>query len=240
MLYSHGVLQGFYFFFFWAHKHLTSTLELGDAGEPVRVRVQQIIQEIPKVYAYSRLFQILLEQGLKSKVAKTRQGALDEMGGVLQKSGNGCLRTFQSVPDHNWDDLGQRFAGEKVWTLVGPLPAKDKTQLEERLRRVPGPSNSETSAPPAQVFNGQSRPSRTLGPGAFHVLPVDTPTARLGAELKQTKSRREVGREVLVKVGRSEGRRTNLRRRLLYTKDDGRDEYGRGRERGEGEYESED
>ena len=30
--------------------------------------------------------------------------------------------------------------GEKVWSLVGPLSPKDKTQLEERLRRVPGPS----------------------------------------------------------------------------------------------------
>jgi cytoskeleton-associated protein 5 len=31
--------------------------------------------------------------------------------------------------------------GEKVWSLVGPLSSKDKTQLEERLRRVPGPSS---------------------------------------------------------------------------------------------------
>lgn len=31
--------------------------------------------------------------------------------------------------------------GEKVWSLVGPLSPKDKTQLEERLRRVPGPSS---------------------------------------------------------------------------------------------------
>lgn len=56
---------------------------------------------------------------------------------------------------------------------------------------------------------------------------------------------------MLVKVGRSEGRRTNvcagvlvevvqLRRRLLYTRDDEEDEDGRGRERYGGEYESED
>jgi cytoskeleton-associated protein 5 len=30
--------------------------------------------------------------------------------------------------------------GEKVWSFVGPLSPKDKTQLEERLRRVAGPS----------------------------------------------------------------------------------------------------
>lgn len=33
------------------------------------------------------------------------------------------------------------LVGEKVWALVGPLSSKDKTQLEERLRRVPGPSS---------------------------------------------------------------------------------------------------
>ena len=32
--------------------------------------------------------------------------------------------------------------GEKIWPLVGPLSPKDKTQLEERLRRVPGPSSN--------------------------------------------------------------------------------------------------
>ncbi|KAF8162498.1 hypothetical protein K438DRAFT_1985138 [Mycena galopus ATCC 62051] len=45
---------------------------------------------------------------------------------------------------------GSKLVG--VWTLlVGPLSPNDETQLEERLRRVPGPSNGETPAPPAQV-----------------------------------------------------------------------------------------
>ena len=38
--------------------------QLGDAREPVRVRVSQIVQTLPKVYAYSRVFQLLLEHGL--------------------------------------------------------------------------------------------------------------------------------------------------------------------------------
>lgn len=73
-------------------------LKLGDAREPVRVRVQQIVQELPKVYAYSRVFQILLDYGLKSKVAKTRQGTLDEMGGVLKKSGMGACEPSKAFP----------------------------------------------------------------------------------------------------------------------------------------------
>lgn len=44
---------------------------------------------------------------------------------------------------------GYALVGEKVWTLVGPLPPKEKTQLEERLRRVSGPSSHDKEAPPA-------------------------------------------------------------------------------------------
>jgi len=60
--------------------------------------VQQIIQALPKVYAYSRLFQLLLEHGLKSKVAKTRQGALDEMTGLLKRSGMGACDPNKAFP----------------------------------------------------------------------------------------------------------------------------------------------
>ena len=45
------------------------------------------------------------------------------------------------------------LVGEKVWSFVGPLPPKEKTQLEERLRRVSGPSVHENpptvTTPPA-------------------------------------------------------------------------------------------
>ncbi|KAJ7774661.1 microtubule associated protein [Mycena maculata] len=160
----------------------TVVYKLGDAREPVRVRVQQIIQELPKVYAYSRVFQLLLDHGLKSKVAKTRQGALDEMGGVLKKSGMGACEPSKAFPiiagmisDKDSQvrksalgalSEGYAFVGEKVWNLVGPLPPKDKTQLEERLRRVTGPSNQETPAPPAQVSRiaaGTQRPASRTG-----------------------------------------------------------------------------
>ncbi|KAJ6630768.1 hypothetical protein B0H10DRAFT_2160163 [Mycena sp. CBHHK59/15] len=144
----------------------TVIYKLGDAREPVRLRVQQIVQELPRVYAYSRVFQLLLDHGLKSKVAKTRQGTLDEMGGVLKKSGMGACEPSKAFPaiaamisDKDSQvrksalgtlSEGYALVGEKVWQLVGPLPPKDKTQLEERLRRVAGPSNQEASAPPAQ------------------------------------------------------------------------------------------
>jgi cytoskeleton-associated protein 5 len=62
------------------------------------VRVQQIFQSLPKVYAYSRVFQLVLEHGPKSKVAKTRQLALDELGGILKRSGMGACNPTKDCP----------------------------------------------------------------------------------------------------------------------------------------------
>ena len=72
--------------------------QLGDAREPVRVRVSQIVQTLPKVYAYSRVFQLLLEHGLQSKVAKTRQGTLDELAGLLKRFGIGACEPAKAFP----------------------------------------------------------------------------------------------------------------------------------------------
>ena len=72
--------------------------QLGDAREPVRARVSQIVQTLPKVYAYSRVFQLLLENGLKSKVAKTRQGTLDELASLLKRFGIGACEPAKAFP----------------------------------------------------------------------------------------------------------------------------------------------
>ena len=60
--------------------------------------MQQIFQILPKVYAYSRIFQLILDHGLKSKVAKTRQLSLDEMGGILKRSGMGACHPSKDCP----------------------------------------------------------------------------------------------------------------------------------------------
>ena len=64
----------------------------------MQARVQQIVQSLTKVYAYSRISQLLLEHGLKSKVAKTRQGALDELGGLLKRLGIAACEPAKAFP----------------------------------------------------------------------------------------------------------------------------------------------
>ena len=72
--------------------------KLGDPREPVRNKVQMIIQSTVKVYAYSRLFQLLLENGLQSKIAKTRQGTLDELDNLLRKFGMAACEPTKALP----------------------------------------------------------------------------------------------------------------------------------------------
>ena len=72
-------------------------VQLGDPREPVRNKVQTIIRSSVKVYAYSRLFQ-LLENGLQSKIAKTRQGTLDELENLLRKFGMATCEPTKALP----------------------------------------------------------------------------------------------------------------------------------------------
>lgn len=193
-----------------------SHIQLGDAREPMRVRVQNIIQSLPKVYAYSRVFDLLLEHGLKAKVAKTRQGALDELANLLKRNGMGACnqpsKAFPTVGSMIADkdsavrksalsvlryvaaslgrNVGQLvlhseayvLVGERVWTLVGPLSPKDKTQLEERLRRVAGPSSpakaeQQTPAPPLQVARLANAGSRPESPSVGRAGGILRPTS---------------------------------------------------------------
>ena len=71
---------------------------MGDAREPVRLRVQQLIQGLPKIYASSRIVQALLEHGVRSKNAKTRQGTLDELAHVLKRTGLSACEPAKVFP----------------------------------------------------------------------------------------------------------------------------------------------
>ncbi|OCH95523.1 ARM repeat-containing protein [Obba rivulosa] len=163
----------------------TIAYKLGDAREPVRARVALIVQSLTKVYAFSRVFQILLEHGLKSKVAKARQGTLDELASLLKRFGMGACEPSKSFPiiasmisDKDPQvrksalaalSEGYVLVGESIWSLVGRLSPKDKTQLEERLRRVPGvstPDRSEATTQATRLGASMTR-SGSPAPGAI-------------------------------------------------------------------------
>jgi cytoskeleton-associated protein 5 len=55
------------------------------------------------------------------------------------------IRFIQRNTDYLNDHCSEAYilVGDKIWTLVGPLSPKDKTQLEERLRRVSAPASQD-------------------------------------------------------------------------------------------------
>ena len=70
------------------------------------------------------------------------------------------------------------LVGEKVWSLVGPLSSKDKTQLEERLRRVPGPSSQGKTEPLPVAPSGVARLSAHAPRSASPSIAATTRIAR--------------------------------------------------------------
>ena len=134
-----------------------------------------------------------MDYGLKSKVAKTRQGSLDEISGILKRTGVAACEPTKSFPVlasmiSDKDAAVRKSAlaalseayvlvGETIWSYVGLLTPKDKTQLEERLRRVAGPSTSEAAEA------GTSRippPAATPGPVSRLGTGLPKPGTRLG------------------------------------------------------------
>jgi cytoskeleton-associated protein 5 len=79
---------------------------------------------------------------------------------------------------HSICSEGYSLVGEKVWSFVGPLAPKDKTQLEERLRRVAGPSGQEKheiSAPVSQITRLQSGIARPGSPATTRIGGIPRP-----------------------------------------------------------------
>lgn len=85
--------------------------------------------------------------------------------------------------------------GEKIWSLVGTLSLKDKTQLEERLRRIPGPSSHDKPEqvatnpavgrlagglprPASPSIAGMSRLARPASPAIKSVSPAPSVASR--------------------------------------------------------------
>ena len=60
--------------------------------------MQKIIEALPRVFSSSRLFNLLLEHGLRAKVAKTRGGALDGMAAMIKKKGMSVCDPSRALP----------------------------------------------------------------------------------------------------------------------------------------------
>ncbi|KAJ1982689.1 hypothetical protein H4R34_001626 [Dimargaris verticillata] len=187
--------------------------KLGDPKETIRARVTALWRRLWNVYPASRLFQYLLDYGLKSKNARVRVDTLEELGTMLQRNSLSVCHPQKFIPlvaahiserdahvrTGALNALVQVYLqmGDAIFPLLGRLSEKDRTILDERFKRTKLPASLAGTAS-SQLPPPSPTPSSLAGPGATasHTLPRRSglPTApggvsRLGTGAQTTASR---------------------------------------------------
>ncbi|VDM16133.1 unnamed protein product [Hydatigera taeniaeformis] len=138
-------------------------MKVGDSKESIRKDVRAIFRVITNIYPPEKLYPHLVG-GLKSKVNKARQECLEEIGSMIEHFG---LNVCQPSPAASLKvlaaqisdrDSGVRTAalnalvcayiivGEPLWKMLGQLPEKDRSMLEERIKRTSRPATAASTA----------------------------------------------------------------------------------------------
>ena len=115
-----------------------------------------------------------IASGLSDKDSQVRKSTLNVLRYVHSLVFDTSLRQITCSSE------AYTLVGEKVWTLVGSLAPKDKAQLEERLRRIPGPSShdrSETSVTNPVVSRLTGGLPRPVSPSFTNMLHLARPTS---------------------------------------------------------------
>ncbi|KAI9347159.1 hypothetical protein DFJ73DRAFT_836828 [Zopfochytrium polystomum] len=133
--------------------------KVGDNKETIRAKIRAILRQSGRVFPTSKLFNFILD-ALKSKNSRTRGECLEELGDLVKRNGltvcgpsNGS-KTFPIIAAQISDSdakvrnaalgaISQAYVlvGDAVYKLVGRLSDKDKSLLEEKLKRVPLPAS---------------------------------------------------------------------------------------------------
>ncbi|SPO26101.1 related to STU2 - Microtubule-associated protein (MAP) of the XMAP215/Dis1 family [Ustilago trichophora] len=155
------------------------TAKFGDAKVAFRDRIREIFRKMTFIFPPSKLLTSYLENGLPSKNARVRTECLNEVGYLVSKNGLQVCSPSRTLPviakqisdrDANvrtaaLSAIGEAYKiiGDEVYKLVGSLPGKEMSMLEERLKRTTAPSAS--TAPSARSTAGGSAIARA-GPRA--------------------------------------------------------------------------
>ncbi|CAH0561278.1 unnamed protein product [Brassicogethes aeneus] len=134
-------------------------LKMGDPSDSVRNGVNALIKQLYSIYPISRVF-AHIKDGVKSKNARQRAECLDALRSIISRYGTTacfpsaavCLKEVAkqiSDRDNSVRNAALSFLvqahksdGDKVFQMVGNIPEKDMSLLEERIKRAQqkGPS----------------------------------------------------------------------------------------------------
>ncbi|EPQ29249.1 uncharacterized protein PFL1_03004 [Pseudozyma flocculosa PF-1] len=130
--------------------------KFGDPKVTFRDRIREIFRKLTFIFPPSKLFTHYMENGLPSKNARVRTECLGELGHLIAKNGlQVCspAKTFPVIAKQISDRdanvrtaalmaLGEAYklVGDDVWKMIGSLPGKEMSLLEERLKRTAAPA----------------------------------------------------------------------------------------------------
>lgn len=134
--------------------------KFGDPKVAFRDRIRnEIMRKLTYIYPPSKILGLLLEDGITSKNSRVRTECLDEIRHLFQRYGTQICSLPKAIPQiarqisdrDNAVRTGALLAigevykvvgEEEIWRLVGKLPPRDASLLEERLKRTTAPAAS--------------------------------------------------------------------------------------------------
>ncbi|GAA6061591.1 hypothetical protein JCM10212_004341 [Sporobolomyces blumeae] len=164
--------------------------KVGDSKETIRQRVRAIFKSICSVYPFSKVFTTILELGLDNKNTRVRSECVEELGQLYARHGVSIYPPSQALPKiasfigkpdattrtaalHTIGTVYTLVGPDATWKAVGTLPAKDRSMLEERLKRTttgaasPAPARTASLDRPGTPSGGLRPPSgRTAAPAS--------------------------------------------------------------------------
>ncbi|GAA5837023.1 hypothetical protein JCM11251_004477 [Rhodosporidiobolus azoricus] len=164
--------------------------KVGDSKELIRQRVRGIFKAICSVYPFSKVFSTILEHGLDNKNARVRSECVEELGQLYARHGVSVHPISQALPKiaafigkpdattrtaalHAIGAVYTLVGADVTWKAVGNLPPKDRSMLEERLKRT-----ATGAASPAPAVRMASTATPVARPGTPSGL---RPPAQLAA-----------------------------------------------------------
>jgi cytoskeleton-associated protein 5 len=142
---------------------LCSFPQVGDGKETIRNRVRAIFATFCRVYPFGKVFAAILEHGLVSKNARIRTESADELGSLFQRHGASAFPVAKALPLiaklisdrdtavrtaalHAIGSVYTSLGADATWKYVGRIADKERSMLEERLKRTPGGAGGGGSA----------------------------------------------------------------------------------------------
>ncbi|KNE54063.1 hypothetical protein AMAG_00065 [Allomyces macrogynus ATCC 38327] len=170
-------------------------IKTGDSKPVIQQRIRAVLVAINLLYPPAKLWPMLLK-ATETKNARVRAECIDELGQMIARSGMGCCNT-KSIPSiaafisereatvrnaalSTLIEIARAVGETQLFKLVGRLPEKDKSMLEQRVKRANLPDPMEVDEkPPAAPAAPASRAASTK-PGVSGMRAPGAPS-RFGA-----------------------------------------------------------